>query len=654
MERRRILLIFSVVSLILASGCVDMAFYTSIDSAGEVEKFQIQLNMTTAMYAMLDGLSTQEGASSFKDAMQNPKNPSGTNQGLDVQEEWDRENGRVKVTMTVRDLPALKNTNYLSVIREGEYMIFRHDLSSSSAASQQSYENPWADQMEKMFTVNYYLTMPGDIVDTNADVVQGNRAEWHSTTAKMPSIYAKSKVTVFSPFVLAGLVAGVFVVMGAIFFGYRFRLRARGMLSDSAETASFRSSRLFGYETTSHPQPFPVDRPQPERAVVPRSVVVPNRIPSIVNKRRYASQTILKTLLISGSILLVVLLGGASIESFMDGTRASGATEASGAPVATLTLLPTPTPNLAPITYPVQVSTASTLSPYSGNSGSDVTRARQTSNPAEDDWIGSEPPTQSSAMVYVTPFPFTTPPVFTIEQRQPTATSLLKTLTPSSTAQSTIVTSHTTTRPITHTTSPTTEPTTGTQTQTMLPAPPENPSLCMCDVDTYNCGDPLAKTCYDYCLAQGKGDVHHLDADNDGIPCEGDPVSPVISTLTTVPSPQPNPETYTITVLSEGIGSVSPSGQVTVEAGKSVTFHMIPDPSVVTPHMTQSGYLVYNLVQIDPTSMEIPDYADPKRPPQPGGENSPPGSFTESYTFPDVQSDHTLRVIFYYGPYFVC
>lgn len=50
--------------------------------------------------------------------------------------------------------------------------------------------------------------------------------------------------------------------------------------------------------------------------------------------------------------------------------------------------------------------------------------------------------------------------------------------------------------------------------------------VCDCSGDSYNCKDfPLsngvtAQKCYDYCKAQGKGDVHKLDRDKDGLACE--------------------------------------------------------------------------------------------------------------------------------------
>lgn len=48
--------------------------------------------------------------------------------------------------------------------------------------------------------------------------------------------------------------------------------------------------------------------------------------------------------------------------------------------------------------------------------------------------------------------------------------------------------------------------------------------LCGCGFNQYDCKDFLtqddAQECYNLCNCLGKGDVHHLDRDNDGIACE--------------------------------------------------------------------------------------------------------------------------------------
>jgi len=52
-------------------------------------------------------------------------------------------------------------------------------------------------------------------------------------------------------------------------------------------------------------------------------------------------------------------------------------------------------------------------------------------------------------------------------------------------------------------------------------------STCSCSADTLNCENfnthSEAQACYEYCIAQGAGDIHKLDQENDGLACEGLP-----------------------------------------------------------------------------------------------------------------------------------
>ncbi|MCX6701482.1 MAG: excalibur calcium-binding domain-containing protein [Methanomicrobiales archaeon] len=50
-------------------------------------------------------------------------------------------------------------------------------------------------------------------------------------------------------------------------------------------------------------------------------------------------------------------------------------------------------------------------------------------------------------------------------------------------------------------------------------------AVCDCSYNRYNCGDfsghTAAQACYDYFISLGKGDIHQLDGDKNGIACEG-------------------------------------------------------------------------------------------------------------------------------------
>ena len=58
-------------------------------------------------------------------------------------------------------------------------------------------------------------------------------------------------------------------------------------------------------------------------------------------------------------------------------------------------------------------------------------------------------------------------------------------------------------------------------------APNSGGAVCSCSGNTLNCGDfsthLQAQACYDYCVSLGRGDVHGLDNDNDGLACENLP-----------------------------------------------------------------------------------------------------------------------------------
>lgn len=61
-------------------------------------------------------------------------------------------------------------------------------------------------------------------------------------------------------------------------------------------------------------------------------------------------------------------------------------------------------------------------------------------------------------------------------------------------------------------------------TATLSPMSTKVPIACSCSGNTRNCSDfstrEQAQACYDYCVSQGRGDIHQLDHDHDGEACE--------------------------------------------------------------------------------------------------------------------------------------
>jgi hypothetical protein len=59
-----------------------------------------------------------------------------------------------------------------------------------------------ANMMLSGITLDYYLEMPGKILDSNAETVKDNKAEWHAIGSEIynTKIYAKSEVPLLSGF----------------------------------------------------------------------------------------------------------------------------------------------------------------------------------------------------------------------------------------------------------------------------------------------------------------------------------------------------------------------------------------------------------------------------------------------------------------------
>ena len=99
----------------------------------------------------------------------------------------------------------------------------------------------------------------------------------------------------------------------------------------------------------------------------------------------------------------------------------------------------------------------------------------------------------------------------------------------------------------------------------------------------------------------------------------------------------PAERTFTVTAIAMGPGEITPSGNVTVPKGGTITFSLVSRSTRPTPHDTQSGFGVHNAVVVDPITTPTP------YPTAMYG-----GTFTQSYTLYDVRANHTVYGIFYY------
>jgi hypothetical protein len=227
---KKIVLFITILSLItLMSGCLGITMYTKIMKDGNVSDMKIEINTTSYVYGLMQSSAQQQGYATVKEYMLSnvSKEYGSSSMGgntFDYNEEWSGDN--VKMTLTAKG--SFKPGDPIKIYRDGNYMIFEYAPTASPTPTPTPTPNPYgysfndsymsnlSDAMLSGITFNYYLEMPGKIVDSNANAVNGNKAEWHLTGKTMSGMkmYARSEVPAAAP----GFEA--LLAIASIFAGY--------------------------------------------------------------------------------------------------------------------------------------------------------------------------------------------------------------------------------------------------------------------------------------------------------------------------------------------------------------------------------------------------------------------------------------------------
>lgn len=330
--------------LIFTSGCIDVAVTSSVNGAGELERHEMTLSMTGTVYAMMVQSATSGGYASVEEMIEHPRDQTGPDPAFDYRETWDRDTDRVTMIVTARNPNAMREKKDVSVVRDGDYLVYREDMSALAGSSSSSQaQNPYASQLGSMFTVRYTLTMPGEIVESNADTINGNTAEWHRSTSTAPMIYAKSKVSPFPVGFVAGAGAVLLLALG-IGGVVLYRRSRRGPLPP-ADAARW------------EPVPTPVRAVAPAEGLEVRIAegvtYRPTARPDVVRVRptaariRPRSGRTLQYALVVGAVILVALIAGATIDSFLSAGSPAAST-AVGVPAVATPIRAVPTPATLP------------------------------------------------------------------------------------------------------------------------------------------------------------------------------------------------------------------------------------------------------------------------------------------------------------------
>jgi len=207
---------------LLICGCFTMDTQVRVGADGLVQDYQVGITMNQYVYGMMMSGVEQNGQTSLREAF---SDEYGAKENLfSYEEEWTGDD--VTITVTSKAPFSVDDKEKLTIRREGNYLIYEDSLFVSEEQSAYS-DNPMANAMYSGMGSHYYLEMPGKIIESNANVVEGNKAEWHITGPAVFSTayYAKSEVPAFVVPNLVWLVGLIVLILLAVWLPARRRER---------------------------------------------------------------------------------------------------------------------------------------------------------------------------------------------------------------------------------------------------------------------------------------------------------------------------------------------------------------------------------------------------------------------------------------------
>jgi len=214
----RIFLTGVILIAILISGCISLEVHTKVNKDGIIENYRMEMTMNSMLYSILKEQAKKEGYSSVREYFLANVSKELSNQ-VTYNEKW--EGNDVTIIIEAKNVKPLPNAK-IKIYREGDYLIFKDTTFKSE--KEQNEQDEFSEAFLASFRLDYYLEMPGKIVESNANVVEDNKAEWHLTgiDALNAEIYAKSEVPTIPGF---ELLVGVLGLIGAIGITFRNRMR---------------------------------------------------------------------------------------------------------------------------------------------------------------------------------------------------------------------------------------------------------------------------------------------------------------------------------------------------------------------------------------------------------------------------------------------
>ncbi|RXA16470.1 hypothetical protein EQO05_13925 [Methanosarcina sp. MSH10X1] len=176
------------VLVILFSGCVTMSYDAKVNSSGGIEEYNMTMDTNSYVYSALNSQMLEEDGESLRDGV--------ISNGGEYKEVWDGDKVEVQVS-------GLTSEN-ASVEKDKDYIVYRDQIGTLGDYDENEEDEEdlfgMNEAMDSAIQIHYYLEMPNEIIDSNADYIEGNKAEWHMlNSTSIRDVYAKCETPSLLP-----------------------------------------------------------------------------------------------------------------------------------------------------------------------------------------------------------------------------------------------------------------------------------------------------------------------------------------------------------------------------------------------------------------------------------------------------------------------
>ena len=216
LKKSSVFLCIVLLIIVFSAGCIKMGFTydTKVNKDANLAHAKISLTTDNAGYSMLKSSAKSDGYSSIKEMLMKNLTKSMGKDNILYTENWDKDRTKITISFERTDTFTPSADSQIKIQKVDNTIVYQDDAfynPSVTKSSSKDESNPYftKEQAESManymlsgITLDYYLEMPGKIVDSNAETIKDNKAEWHATGTDVfnTKIYAKSEVPLLPGF----------------------------------------------------------------------------------------------------------------------------------------------------------------------------------------------------------------------------------------------------------------------------------------------------------------------------------------------------------------------------------------------------------------------------------------------------------------------